>query len=215
MMEQDSIAQKNEMPEYQTEQLAAKIPEDIQKKESEKAQFTESEPRILFEPTRSNMNQVLGIDFTMLDIGKSRLTVTTDKKVTYDLDRKGDKDLVLRLHNTTIPSLLLREIDTTNFQTALDKVKPAFSTENKEVSIAMSLREMTPFHIKQTENGLSIDFDQTSIKPPDKKIIPLDLAEVQTSTLAAKQASVKTTTGTTPATGQKRHTQAKKCTLSS
>jgi len=203
MMEQDSIAQKNEMPEYQTEQLAAKIPEDMQKKESEKAQFTESEPRILFEPTRSNMNQVLGIDFTMLDIGKSRLTVTTDKKVTYDLDRKGDKDLVLRLHNTTIPSLLLREIDTTNFQTALDKVKPAFSTENKEVSIAMSLREMTPFHIKQTENGLSIDFDQTSIKPPDKKIIPLDLAEAQTSTLAAKQASVKTTTGTTPATGQK------------
>jgi type IV pilus assembly protein PilQ len=204
MMEQDSIAQKNEMPEYQTEQLAAKISEDMQKKEPEKAQFTESEPRILFEPTRSNMNQVLGIDFTMLDIGKSRLTVTTDKKVTYDLDRKGDKDLVLRLHNTTIPSLLLREIDTTNFQTALDKVKPAFSTESKEVSLAMSLREMTPFHIKQTENGLSIDFDQTSIKPPDKKIIPLDLAEAQTSTLAAKQASVKTTTGTTPATGQKK-----------
>jgi type IV pilus assembly protein PilQ len=205
MMEQNSIAQKNEMPEYQTEQLAAKIPEDMQKEESEKAQFTESEPRILFEPTRSNMNQVLGIDFTMLDLGKSRLTVTTDKKVTYDLDRKGDKDLVLRLHNTTIPSLLLREINTTNFQTALDKVKPAFSTENKEVSIAMSLREITPFHIKQTENGLSIDFDQTSIKPPDKKIIPLDLAEAQTSTLAAKQASVKTTTGTTPAnTGQKK-----------
>ena len=209
VMEQNSIAQKEDIPEP-TKQVIAEIPEVMQKEKTEKAQFTESEPRVLFEPTKqSDLNQVLGIDFIMLEHGKSRLTVTTDKKVTYDLDRKGEKDLVLKLHNTTIPSLLLREIDTTHFQTALDKVKPAFSTENKEVSLAMSLREMTPFHIKQTENGLSIDFSQTSIEPPDKKkIIPLDLAEAQTSTLAAKQTSiVETGTGgnsSAAATGQKK-----------
>jgi type IV pilus assembly protein PilQ len=67
----------------------------------------------------------------------------------------------------------------------------------------MSLREMTPFHIKQTDNGLSIDFDKTSINPPDKKIIPLDLAEAQTSALAAKQASVEST-GTAATVGQKK-----------
>jgi type IV pilus assembly protein PilQ len=201
-MEQNPIVQKNETTGYQKELLSAKIPEVIQA-ESEKAQFTESEPRVVFEPTKSDLNQVLGIDFTMLDLGKSRLTVTTAKKVTYDLDRKGEKGLVLKLHNTTIPSLLLREIDTTNFQTALDMIKPAFSTQNKEVSLDMSLREMTPFHIKQTENGLSIDFDKTSINPPDKKIIPLDLAEAQTSALAAKQASVEST-GTAATVGQKK-----------
>ena len=201
-MEQNPIVQKNETTGYQKELLSAKIPEVIQA-ESEKAQFTESEPRVVFEPTKSDLNQVLGIDFTMLDLGKSRLTVTTAKKVTYDLDRKGEKGLVLKLHNTTIPSLLLREIDTTNFQTALDMIKPAFSTQNKEVSLDMSLREMTPFHIKQTDNGLSIDFDKTSINPPDKKIIPLDLAEAQTSALAAKQASVEST-GTAATVGQKK-----------
>jgi type IV pilus assembly protein PilQ len=194
VIERNSIAQ--EMPEYQTEQLSAKISDVGQEEGLKDAQLTESEPRILFEPTKSDLTQVLGIDFTMLEAGKSRLTITTDKKVSYDLDRKGDKGLVLMLHHTTIPSLLLREIDTTHFQTALDKVKPAFSSANKEVSIDMSLREITPFHIKQADNGLSIDFDKTSIKPPDTKIVPLDLTEAQTRTLSASPAETAATVST-------------------
>ncbi|HJX34382.1 MAG TPA: type IV pilus secretin PilQ [Desulfatiglandales bacterium] len=197
MIERNSIAQKDDISEYQTEQLSAKISDVGQEEVLKEAQFTESEPRILFEPAKSDLIQVLGIDFTMLELGKSRLTVTTDKKVTYDLDRKGDKGLILRLHDTTIPSLLLREIDTTHFKTALDKVMPAFSSANKEVSIDMSLREMTPFHIKQAENGLSIDFDQTSVKPPDTKIIPLDLSEARTRTLSAPAAETAGTGGIT------------------
>jgi len=39
----------------------------------------------------------------MLDHGKSRFIVTTDKKVLYDLDRKGEKSLVLKLSAITIP----------------------------------------------------------------------------------------------------------------
>jgi type IV pilus assembly protein PilQ len=194
VIERNSIAQ--EMPEYQTEQLSAKISDVGQEEGLKDAQLTESEPRILFEPTKSDLTQVLGIDFTMLEAGKSRLTITTDKKVAYDLDRKGDKGLVLMLHDATIPSLLLREIDTTHFQTALDKVKPAFSSANKEVSIDMSLREITPFHIKQADNGLSIDFDKTSIKPPDTKIVPLDLTEAQTRTLSASPAETAATVST-------------------
>jgi type IV pilus assembly protein PilQ len=207
VIERNSIAQKGEISEYQTEQLSAKISDAGQEEGLKEAQFTESEPRILFEPAKSDLTQVLGIDFTMLEAGKSRLTITTDKKVAYDLDRKGDKGLVLMLHDTTIPSLLLREIDTTHFQTALDKVKPAFSSANKEVSIDMSLREITPFHIKQAENGLSIDFDQTSVKPPDTKIVPLDLAEAQTRTLSAPSAETAATAripGVSAAMEQKR-----------
>jgi type IV pilus assembly protein PilQ len=207
VIERNSIAQKGEISEYQTEQLSAKISDAGQEEGLKEAQFTESEPRILFEPAKSDLTQVLGIDFTMLEAGKSRLTITTDKKVAYDLDRKGDKGLVLMLHDTTIPSLLLREIDTTHFQTALDKVKPAFSSANKEVSIDMSLREITPFHIKQAENGLSIDFDQTSVKPPDTKIVPLDLAEAQTRTLSAPAAETAATAripGVSAAMEQKR-----------
>jgi type IV pilus assembly protein PilQ len=209
VIERNSIAQKGEISEYQTEQLSAKISDVAQEEGLEEAQFTESEPRILFEPTKSDLIQVLGIDFTMLGQGKSRLTITTDKKAAYDMDRMGDKDLVLRLHDTTIPSLLLREVDTTHFQTALNKIKPSFSSENKEVSIALSLREMTPFIIKQTENGLSVDFDETSIKPPDMKIVPLDLAEAQTRTLSApagQTAGAGFISGAAAAPGQRRYT---------
>lgn len=207
VIERNSIPQKDNISGYQTEQLSAKISDVGQEEGLKEAQFTESEPRILFEPTKSDLIQVLGIDFTMLELGKSRLTITTDQKVTYDLDRKGDKGLVLRLHDTTIPSLLLREIDTTHFETALEKVMPAFSSANKEVSIDMSLREMTPFHIKQAENGLIMDFDQTSVKPPDTKIIPLDLSEAQTRTLSAPAAETAGTggiTGVSAAAEQKR-----------
>jgi type IV pilus assembly protein PilQ len=211
VIERNPIAQNGEISEYQTEQLSAKISDVAHEEGLEEAQFTESEPRILFEPepTKSDLIQVLGIDFTMLEQGKSRLTITTDKKVTYDMDRKGDNDLVLRLHDTTIPSLLLREVDTTHFQTALNKVKASSSSENKEVSIALSLREMIPFHIKQAENGLSIDFDETAIKPPDMKIVPLDLAEAQTRTLSAPAEQTAGEGGipsAAAAPGQKRYT---------
>jgi type IV pilus assembly protein PilQ len=206
--EQPSFTQNDEISAYQEMQLAAKIT-DTAKAGIEESEFTEAEPHILFKPQQSDINQVLGIDFTMLEHGKSRLTVTTDKKVTYDLEREGEKVLVLNLYDITIPSLLLREIDTTEFKSALNSISPVSSAEQKEVSLNISLREMVPFHIKQTENGLNIEFGQTTIVPPEKEIIPLNLAEAQTSYLAARQPSMtEAGTGVTglglPAAGQQR-----------
>ncbi|MFC1532363.1 AMIN domain-containing protein [Thermodesulfobacteriota bacterium] len=183
-----TLTPKREISEPR-EQVRKDLSQTQVKEKPTKAKFTPSEPRILIKPLPSKLNQILGIDFTMLEHGKSRLTVTTKKKVRYDLDRKGEKALILKLYNTTIPSLLLREIDTTHFNTALDRVKPALSTEKKEVSLVLSLRDMVPFHVKQTDEGLSMDFGRTAIKPPEKKIIPLDLAEAQTRPLAATQPS--------------------------
>ncbi|MBL7175573.1 MAG: type IV pilus secretin PilQ [Desulfobacteraceae bacterium] len=152
----------------------------IHKAEEEaKAPYTASEPRIHFKPRTSDLNQVLGIDFTLLDRGKSRLTITTDKKVLYDLDRKGEKSLVLELSGTTIPPLLLREIDPSHFAGALERVKPSFSSAKKKVSLDIILKEMVPFHVTQTENSINIEFGQTSIQPVEKKIVPLQLVEAR------------------------------------
>jgi len=180
-----TLTKKQLMPEAK-EQIEPKASPVVQEK---KEPVEAKEPRIFLKPRSSDLNQVLGIDFTMLDHGKSRLTVTTDKKVRYDLNRKGTNSLVLRLTETTIPPLLLREIDTAHFKTALDRVKPAFSSAKKEVSLDLFLREMVPFHVKPTDTGLDIDFGPTSVKPPEKKIIPLELAEVQTRALAAERPS--------------------------
>lgn len=136
---------------------------------------TPSEPRIFFKDTPGPLTQILGIDFTMLDQGKSRLIVTTDKKTKYDLNQQGPKTLVLKVPEATIPPLILRHMDSKNFDGAVDWVKASLS--QKDVAIAITLREMVPFHVKQTESTITIDFGPTAIKPPDKRIVPLQQAQ--------------------------------------
>ncbi len=159
---------------------------------------TPSEPRIFFEASKSAINEVLGIDFTMAENGKSRLMVTTAKKTTYDLDRKDEKTLVLKIHESTIANpLLMRHIDTTQFQSALEGIKQVYSSKKKEVDLVISLREIVPFNIKPTETGISMDFGQATFKVAEKKLVPLDLAETETTTLSVKtNASAPSTPGT-------------------
>jgi len=138
-----------------------------------------TQPRVFFKPRSIKKNQVLGVDFTMLNHGRSRLTVTTDKKVGYNLEQKGPKTLILQLKETTIPPLLLRRLDSSYFKGAVDRVKPSFSSDNSTLFFTISLRDVVPFHVDQVESGIHIDFGQTAIKPPDKKIVPVTLAETE------------------------------------
>jgi type IV pilus assembly protein PilQ len=138
---------------------------------------TPSEPRIFFKDTPGALTQILGIDFTLFDQGNSRLIVTTDKKTKYDLNQQGPKTLVLKVPEATIPPLIMRHMDSKQFEGAVDWVKASLS--QKDVAIAITLREMVPFHVKQTESAITIDFGPTAIKPPEKKIVPLQMAQAQ------------------------------------
>ncbi|MEE9611882.1 MAG: AMIN domain-containing protein, partial [Desulfatiglandales bacterium] len=161
---------------------------------AKKAERTPAEPRIFFKPRPITLNQVLGVDYSMLKTGKSRLTVTADKKVRYQLEREGPKSLLLTLEEATIPPLLMRRLDSSYFEGTVDRVKASFSSADKRVSLAISLREMVPFHIKQKDAVITMEFGRTSIKPPDLKIFPVKVSEkeiVKTST--SEQAG-----GTTP-----------------
>jgi type IV pilus assembly protein PilQ len=144
---------------------------------AEGATVTPSEPRIFFKDTPGALTQILGIDFTLLDQGNSRLIVTTDKKTKYDLNQQGPKTLVLKVPEATIPPLIMRHMDSKQFEGAVDWVKASLS--QKDVAIAITLREMVPFHVKQTESAITIDFGPTAIKPPEKKIVPLQMAQAQ------------------------------------
>lgn len=170
---------------FKTKALAAPAPEETKPVLSEQPVASGPEttaaakPRIFFQPKASDLNQVLGIDFAMLDQGKSRLVITTDKKSTYDLKQQGPKTLALKLGKTTVPDLLKRQLDSRHFEGVVDQVKASFVQNEKQVTIAIVLREMVPFHVNQSDNEISIDFAQTSIRPPDKKIVPLQVAEVR------------------------------------
>jgi type IV pilus assembly protein PilQ len=147
--------------------------------EPQKVEAKSAEPRIFFTPAQSKRNQVLGVDFTLLDHGKSRLAVTTDKTPKYSVETKGPKSLQVVLEDSTIPPLLQRHLDSRHFEGAVDKVKADFSPEQGRVYLNVTLRDRVPFHVDQTDKGLKIDFAPSETKPPEKKMIPLQLAETQ------------------------------------
>ena len=138
---------------------------------------TSAEPRIFFKPRPIGLNQVLGVDFTMINGGRSLLVVTTDKKVPYNLERSGPKTLLLTLEESTIPPLLMRRLDSRYFEGTVDRVKASLT--DSQVALAISLREMVPFHVKQTESAISIDFGPTTIAPPEKRLMPLKVSEAK------------------------------------
>lgn len=172
------------------------------------------EPRIFFKPgAGGRLTRVLGVDFTMLDHGKSRLLVTTDRKVRYELDRKGPKTLVLSLDGATIPPLLMRRLDSSYFEGAVDRVKATYSGPEKRVDLAILLREMVPFHLDQTDKGIRIDFGKTDVAPCEKRVVPLALKEgaVKTTPLAQaatqmKQAAQPMVSAAAPAPVRKHYT---------
>jgi type IV pilus assembly protein PilQ len=138
--------------------------------------FVPLDPRILLTPRQLELNEVIGLDFILLENGRSRLIVTSEKKVNYILNRKDANTLVLTLTDTTIQSLLLREIDTSHFNAAIDRITPALSSENGETLLVLSLREVVPYHVKQDDGTLHVDFEQSSIMPPEMEITPMALA---------------------------------------
>jgi type IV pilus assembly protein PilQ len=135
------------------------------------------ESRIFFKPGKTDVAQILGVDFKMLDYGKSRLSITTDRKVPYHVERKGPKALVLDLEGAMIPPLLLRHLDSKYFEGALDRVNGAVNQAKNQVSFTLHLREMVPFHVDQSDKGLFVDFGRTTVAPPEKKLYPVGLVE--------------------------------------
>jgi type IV pilus assembly protein PilQ len=152
----------------------------------EGATVTPSDPRIFFKDSPGALTQILGIDFTLLDQGKSRLIVTTDKKTKYDLNQQGPKILVLKVPEATIPPLIMRHMDSKYFEGAVEWVKASLT--QKDVAIAITLREMVPFHVKQTESAITIDFGPTAVKAPERKIVPLQQAQAPAPQAPAGQA---------------------------
>ena len=160
-------------------------------KEDEKLEQVATEPRIFFEPDATDLNQILGIDFTMLQQGKSRLMITTESKANYNLERKTPKTLLLTVEETIIPPLLLRRLDSTHFEGAVDRVTSGYSSTDKRLSLAISLRDIVPFHVDQSDSGLRIDFGPTSVKPPEKKIVPVKLVELEKVSYADADTGIK------------------------
>jgi type IV pilus assembly protein PilQ len=155
--------------------LLAKKTAEIEKKQlpstpAEEEEIVAKKPRLYFSPSKTQLNQILGVDFYMLPKGNSRITVTTTKKADYNLDRKNSLTLLLEIMDATIPSELTRYLNSSLFKGAVNQITPIIKVAEKQVDLEIALREMVPYHVIQTDQEIRLDFSKTSVKPPAKKI---------------------------------------------
>jgi type IV pilus assembly protein PilQ len=144
-----------------------------------KEEVLPGEPRLFFAPDKTKANQILGIDFFMLPQGKSRVTVTTKERAPYELNRKDSMTLLLEVKEVTIPPELVRHIDSSYFEGAVDRITPTVQVAEKQVDLEIKLREMVPYHVFQTDQEIRIDFNKTTVGPPAKTITETRLVEQQ------------------------------------
>jgi len=128
--------------------------------------------RSFFKPGSSPLTQILGLDFSALAGGRSRLTVTTNKKARYSAKMMGPMTLRLNVNKATAPPLLLRRLDSKYFEGAVESVKAFSSPKNQTVSIKIKMREKVPYNISQAGGRLEVRFDPSGAKPPNLALHP-------------------------------------------
>ncbi|MBF0468839.1 MAG: type IV pilus secretin PilQ [Desulfamplus sp.] len=110
---------------------------------------------------------VTGIDFHAGDEGETSIVINTSNPVKYDMQRSQfNNELQLNLYNTDIPEYHRRQLVTTYFNSAVDKIVPVDRTANQAASkIHIVLRERVPYHILQEQNRLTLFLEPSSVKP--------------------------------------------------
>ncbi len=161
-------------PKKSIEMVEKQLPSTSAKEEEIEA----AKPRLFFSPSKTDLNQILGIDFSMLSNGRSRVTVTTTKRAEYDLSQKDSLTLLLEITGVIIPSELTRYVNSSLFKGAVNRIKPIVKSAEKQVDLEIELKEMVPYHVVQTDEEIRLDFYKTSVEPPVKKITRSKLEEL-------------------------------------
>ncbi|MCU0559961.1 MAG: type IV pilus secretin PilQ [Desulfobacterales bacterium] len=95
--------------------------------------------------------------------GKSAVIIGTTQPVRYDIVKAGDRRVVVKLLNTSVPPHHLRPLITTRFDSAVDRATP--SQEKSAAVLAIDLREDVAYSAEQIGNVIRINFAGSSIPP--------------------------------------------------
>lgn len=172
--EEDRTIKVSLFPKKPAEEIKKQAPLVTAEKEEE---IGPKEPRLFFSPGKTNLNQILGVDFLTLPRGKSRITITTSKKAEYELSRKDSLVLALEIKGATIHPSLTRYIDSSQFKGVVNRITPIVKVAGRIVDLEIGLKEMVPYHLTQADKEIRLDFNKTSVKPSAKKITPARLTK--------------------------------------
>ncbi|MDY0219553.1 MAG: type IV pilus secretin PilQ [Desulfobacterium sp.] len=136
-----------------------------------------------------------GLFFSNDDHGNSELFVKTSQPVKYDMAKDGDRRLMLKLHEVDIPAHQRRPLVTTYFKSAVERIVPSQRSQGHSAStIGIEMREQVPFHMAQTQEGIFLTFEPSTLEPPT-----FDLARREVSSeeiiLTGKQGKVASSPG--------------------
>jgi len=141
--------------------------------------------------SKPSLPQIMDVTVTQRKGRRTRLSITTDRKVTYDV-KLDQMTLIVDVKNGTIRPDLMKEVDSEHAEGAVRRIKAFYSALDRHVSLRVALRQLVPYHITRNGNELNIDFDALPMalakterrKPPMvEKItaIPQKPAEPRTS----------------------------------
>ncbi|MGD2271312.1 MAG: type IV pilus secretin PilQ [Desulfobacterales bacterium] len=141
---------------------------------SEEPTAVEGSPEVSGTPPSSKPAWVNRLDFRSEEAGKSTILVGTTRPVQYDLTKKSERLLQLKLMDTKLPKYRKRPLITTRFESAVDRITPIHTPTMKQTTlVAIELREGVPYTIERSDDLLLIHFAASSIPPK-----PLEQAEL-------------------------------------
>ncbi len=106
------------------------------------------------------------IDFSSEEAGKSTIIIGTSRPVEYDILKVTDKHLKLNLYQTNIPDFRQRQLITTRFESAVDRIIPVQTDSMKGNSlISIELREAVPYFVETSDNLIMVHFEASSVPP--------------------------------------------------
>jgi len=106
------------------------------------------------------------IDFSSEEAGKSMVVIGTTAAVKYEVQKKSDQQLLLKLFNTRLPEYRKRPLITTRFESAVDRIMPVQTAAMKDTTlVAIELRESVPYFVEQTDDLLMLHFEASGVPP--------------------------------------------------
>lgn len=106
------------------------------------------------------------IDFTSESAGKSTVVIGTTLPVEYDIKKKTNKLVQLRLMNTNLPEYRRFPLITTRFESAVNRITPVQKPDMQaNTMFAIELRESVPYFVEQSANIIMIHFEASTIPP--------------------------------------------------
>ncbi|HCY85478.1 MAG TPA: type IV pilus secretin PilQ [Desulfobacteraceae bacterium] len=129
--------------------------------------------------------EVTGIEFDTKPSGHSEIRVMTNHPIRYETRQVDQEQLALVLFNTNIAEHHQRPLLTRYFNSAVEKVVPdTISGNEKDARIIIRTRDQVPFRVVQTNAGIHMRFDPSTVSPPEFEKNKLDVVSGEDTYMA-------------------------------